>query len=132
MKYCYKLYTFYFRYLPMWLEYFKINESLLVINYQEFKDDPLTVLYNIESFLELPHKISVDNIIYSKEKKFYCKVIANKPGMAECMSKKKGRTHTKMPPDVYRQFKEYYRENNELFFEGIGQDFGWNQYLHKM
>ena len=117
------------RYLPVWLKYFTVNETLLVINYAEFKNNLFDVLYKIETYLGLEHKIEQDDVIYSNEKKFYCKRINNKNGMAQCMHSGKGRSHPVMPDNWYHKLKVFYKEGNEKLFQAIGQDFGWNDYF---
>ena len=113
-------------YLPDWLQYFEVNKTLLVINYAKFKSDIFNELRRIEEFLELDHKITKHHLRYSQEKKFYCKIFPEKPGLAECMGSHKGRKHPVIPDHLLPLFKNYYREKNQRFFDAIGEDFGWN------
>ena len=64
--------------------------------------------------------------MYSAHKQFYCKEYTHKDGLAKCMGRGKGLTHTKIPADLRKQFQDYFRRDNAMFFDQIGQDFGWN------
>ena len=120
---------FSYRFLPAWLTFFKLNKTLHIIDYTQFRNQPHKVLQDIEDFLELDHKILKDEVMFSPEKQFFCKKIPHKSGLGECMSNKKGRNHPMIPPLEHRQLKEYFRKGNTMFFEAIQQDFGWNDYF---
>ena len=106
------------------MKWYQINQTLHVIDYKRFKYQPYKELYRIEEFLKLEHKISAHDIVFNETKRFFCK--RDKIRGEVCMRGDKGRKHPPIPPQHYRMFQEYFRENNERFFQAIGQDFGWN------
>ena len=62
------------------------------------------------------------------DRNLFCKNFEDR-NARNCMGLHKGRRHIRMPPDVYRELKIYFKENNDLFFKAIGQDLGWNNYF---
>jgi len=67
--------------LEPWSEHFKIGESLLVIQYERFRSDPITVFNEIQDFLEVPRYnfLSKDIFekVYSPNKGTYREVVSN-------------------------------------------------------
>ena len=128
---CIVLSCFFCRFLPTWLKFFTINETLLVVDHHRFTHDLYNELRRIESFLELPHKISPDSVMKNKNNMF-CKQDTRKGSKLPmwCMGANKGRNHTRIPPHIYRILKTYFRDNNVRFFHDIGEDLGWNDYFH--
>ena len=120
---------FYYRYLHLWLDKFEVNKTLFVIDHHRFRHDLYNVLYKIEDFLELPHKISPNDIIFNKNRKLYCKTKDRNTGKERCMGRTKGRNHTEIPPEDYFYLKLHFRKFNDLFFDAIEEDFGWNDYF---
>ena len=108
-----------------WLNYFNLNQ-FLIINSDEFKHDPVTVLTKVERFLGIGHYITPDMFILNKEKGFYC-IQSNltDTGMA-CYPQNRGKSkQITVSPETEFKLKEYFKPKNKRFYDIIGKSFDW-------
>lgn len=54
-----------------WLRYFSM-EQILIVNGDVFRGNPISELRRVETFLQLPHAISNDQLIFNEHKGFFC------------------------------------------------------------
>lgn len=106
-----------------YLRYFN-KDQILIIESGEFKNNPASVLFRIESFLNLPHRIPKDRIVYNTQKKYYC--IKSLNGSHVCYSQRRGRQYTKeIISSTQQKLQNYFHPHNEHFFSLIGKRFNW-------
>ena len=53
--------------MKLWLKYFNLSQ-ILIIEHNELKHDPVSVLVKVEQFLGLGHYITSDMFAYNAEK----------------------------------------------------------------
>ncbi|KAL4228117.1 Sulfotransferase [Mactra antiquata] len=108
-----------------YLKYFD-RDQILVIESEDFKQNPAAVLQNIESFLGLPKRINSDTYVFNEEKKHYCLKALN--GTNVCYSDIRGRKYNvDLTESTKRKLKDFFRPHNERFFSLIGTRYAhWN------
>ena len=101
------------KHLSVWLEYFSMDQILIVNGTQLAKENPAKSLMSIEDFLELERFLTEEKFYFSPEKGFYCynQVVAG------CMTSDKG--HTKRSQNLTELgeeiLKTYFKSDLELF-----------------
>ena len=111
--------------MNLWLQYFNLSQ-FLIIESEELKHDPASVLTKIERFLGLGHYITHDMFVFNKEKGFYC-IQSNltDTGMA-CYPQNRGKKEQiAVPQRTISKLKEYFEPKNKRFFKIIGRSFDW-------
>ena len=110
--------------MKVWMKYFNLSQ-ILIIESNELKRDPVSVLNRVEDFLGLEHFIKPDMFVFNSEKGFYCiRSSLTSTGMA-CYDQYRGRTYEPLPADTFTKLKNYFKPRNELFFDLIGKYFEW-------
>ncbi|KAL4240758.1 Heparan sulfate glucosamine 3-O-sulfotransferase 5 [Mactra antiquata] len=108
-------------YMKIWLRYFKL-EQILIFNGTNFIANPSNELTKVEDFLGIGNYFKPDRFVFNTTKGKYCIIRNGKPS---CMSKRKGRPHPNVDPNVRHILQNYYKPFNEQFFEMIGKRFEW-------
>ena len=114
----------YHRHLANWLKVFG-KEQILIVDGDRLISDPVVELQKVERFLKLDHHIQQDQFHFNTSKGFYCIRDSIYPTLDRCLSQTKGRPHPEVSPDVVDKLKEFFRPHNEIFYEMVGQNFGW-------
>ena len=86
----------------------------------------------VEEFLGVNPAITEENFYFNSTKGFYCATETRMRGVWECtkkkcLSKSKGRPKPPLAPGTETRLRRFYREHNEIFFQLMGRDFGWNE-----
>ena len=113
--------------------YFNVfNKSqILIINNDDFRNDPYKVLRDIESFLGIEHVILRKHFAYIEEKGFYCVRSVLNETLVACYDQRRGRkSGPKLSVDslsntTLKALKEYFKPMNERFFNAIGRTYNW-------
>ena len=113
--------------MDSWTKLFNSEEQLLIIDYRDLIENPYDVVYRVETFLNLEHKVQPDMMYFDNDKGFYCKYTDKELNATTCMGSAKGRKHPTVPSDDLKKFKQFFKPWNTKFFDAIGQDFGWNE-----
>ncbi|KAL4237190.1 Heparan sulfate glucosamine 3-O-sulfotransferase 5 [Mactra antiquata] len=113
--------SIYHKHLSRWLEFFPLNQ-IFIIESQELVADPASVMYDVENFLEVSHKIKPGNFYFNKTKGFYC---IQTDDQQKCLTESKGRTHPAVDPDVIRKLRKYFTPHNRKLYKLIGHEFDW-------
>ena len=111
------------RYMKHWLDVFSL-EQIHVANGDRLVTDPVTELAKIETFLKIPHFISLDNFVINTKTGFNCLRNVSSTDM-NCLSRKKGRTHPAINHKIILKLEEYFKPLNQIFYRMIGQTFEW-------
>ena len=110
--------------MKLWLKYFNLSQ-FLIIEHNEFKHDPVSVLVKVEQFLGLGHFITSDMFVYNTEKGFYCIKSNLTTTKMSCYAGNRGRSHEPIPQETMSKLTEYFKPKNERFFSLIGKSFSW-------
>ena len=114
----------YDQHMELWLKYFNLSQ-FLIIEHNEFKHDPASVLVKVEQFLGLGHFITSDMFVYNTEKGFYC-IRSNLTTTGKsCYAGNRGRSHKPIPRETMSKLTEYFKPKNEHVFRLIGKSFNW-------
>ena len=111
--------------MKRWLNFFHLSQ-FLIIESNEFKHDPVSVLRKAERFLGLGSYIKPDMFVLNKEKGFYC-IQSNltDTGIA-CLPENRGRKRQIIVPTrTESKLREYFKPKSEHFFRIIGKRFDW-------
>ena len=113
--------SIYVKHMSRWLKRFRLNQFLIVKS-EEFLSDPVPVLQEIETFLDLPPVISEEHVYYNQTRGFYCVKL---DGGDTCLRSKKGRKHPAIEQHVIDQLNSFYKPYNEQLYKLIGRDMKW-------
>ena len=110
--------------MALWLKYFDLSQ-FLIIESSELKNDPVSTLKTVETFLGVGHYITSDMFVYNADKGFYC--VRSNLTLTEmaCYAETRGRSQEDIPQKTLLTLKKYFKPRNERFFELIGQSFDW-------
>lgn len=114
----------YYRQLENWYRFFP-KEQVLLLDGEKLTEHPVSLLNKVEAFLGVPTVISRKNIVYDKQKGFYCKKIK---GKVKCLSSSKGRSHPHVRKGVLKQMYDYYRPFNKRLYELTKKNFTFLKY----
>ena len=113
--------SIYFRYMRRWLEYFPL-EQFLIISGEQLVRDPATILQKVEKFLGIEHRLTAENFYYNESRGFYC---LQTDAEKRCLVESKGRPHPPMDPIVQQKLQNFFRPFNHRFYRLVQRDFGW-------
>jgi len=108
--------------LKLWLQYFD-KDQFLIVDGDRFKEDQVSVLNEVESFLGVEHEISKDKFVYNEERGLSC--VKTPTGEQACLSEGKGRAHPALNDNDYTKLKKYFQPHNEEFFKLFGKRYTW-------
>ena len=107
-----------------WLKVFNLSH-FLILEQNEFKQDPVSVLVKIEGFLGLGHYIKPDMFVYNAETGFQCiRSRLTTTGMA-CYASDRERHQEPISMEVRSKLTKFFKPKNERFFRMIGKSFDW-------
>ena len=118
----------YVMHLKRWLEYFQLKQ-ILVLNGDEFIQNPYIVMKKIEKFLNIEHFFRPDFFTFNSIKRFYClsskvKVTGNK---TNCLDSTKGRKYIgKINSVLEKKLKKFFRPYNQELFKILKQKNFWS------
>ena len=96
----------------------------MMIDLADLKRSPYNVLYQIEQFLNINHEITEDSVSYRRGDCF-CGVSPFKNHIGSCMMMECDDI-IEIPKEIITLLKDYYKEDNAILFNLLGEDFGWN------
>ena len=116
--------SFYDEPFERYLKYFN-RSQIHIVDSVRFKNEPYSVLHEIESFLALPHLIKEEDLVFNKKKGFYC--LRNVEGdFSACYDETRGRDEVKTSLERVRPvLRNLFKPHNERFFNLIGKRFSW-------
>ena len=96
--------------LERWLAHYKASR-LLVIDGLQLREDPVTVMENIQRVLQLPSHHQYNNsLVFDSNKGFYCMKIL---GKKKCLGQGKGRKYPAMDDFSSKWLQDYFSKPNE-------------------
>ncbi|XP_030051533.1 heparan sulfate glucosamine 3-O-sulfotransferase 5 [Microcaecilia unicolor] len=114
--------SIYTKHLERWLKYFPV-EQFHIVDGDRLITEPLPELQLVESFLNLPARISPYNLYFNATRGFFClrfNIVFNK-----CLAGSKGRTHPEVNPAVVAKLHKFFHPFNQKFFQITGRTFNW-------
>ena len=66
--------SIYFQYMRRWLEYFPL-EQFLIISGEQLVQNPATVVEKLEKFIGIEHWLTSDNFYLNQSRAFYCRQV---------------------------------------------------------
>ena len=112
--------SMYYKFFPKWTEFFD-SSQIHVVDGDSFIQNPYPLLYEVESFLGLGHKIPAEDFYYNETKGFYCYKGFDMP----CLGASKGRPHHDVNEEVIDELRNFFRPRNRLFYAMVNQSFEW-------
>jgi len=112
----------YHKHLRNWLEWFPLR-NFLFVDGERLITNPAKELNKVERFLGLKSIISENNFTKDAVKGFPC---IKDNSTVHCLGKSKGRRHIRTPPEVQKLLREFYKKENEKFFQLINRRFNWD------
>ena len=113
----------YVNHVKRWLQWFPFKQ-LLFVDGDRFKIDPYPELRKVETFLNVPNTIKDDQIVFNKNKGFYC--FHNIKNETKCLGEAKGRVHVDVNQTTVQKLKDFYRPYNKMFMDYIDRQFDWD------
>lgn len=111
----------YANHIRRWLQVFP-KEQILVLDSDEFVQNPLKTLTLVEQFLKLTPFFRKKHFYLSPKKGFYCLRMS---GKVSCQGSSKGRKHPTVDQSVIEKLKEFYKPFNKELVELLNQNFSW-------
>nr|XP_058922600.1 bifunctional heparan sulfate N-deacetylase/N-sulfotransferase 4 isoform X2 [Kogia breviceps] len=85
--------------------------QLLIIDGQQLRSDPVTVMDEVQKFLGVtPHYNYSEALTFDPQKGFWCQLLEG--GKTKCLGKSKGRKYPPMDPESRAFLSDYYRDHN--------------------
>ncbi|XP_036709168.1 bifunctional heparan sulfate N-deacetylase/N-sulfotransferase 4 isoform X2 [Balaenoptera musculus] len=85
--------------------------QLLIIDGQQLRSDPVTVMDEVQKFLGVtPHYNYSEALTFDPQKGFWCQLVEG--GKTKCLGKSKGRKYPPMDPESRTFLSNYYRDHN--------------------
>ena len=107
-----------------WLEWFD-QKQMFIANGDELINNPVSVLHEVETFLNVSHYFESSMFFMNKTKGFYCwknNSTANEP---KCLRKGKGRPHPDVSNSTLNKLKEVLKQHVQTFCYLAAVKFDW-------
>ncbi|XP_064810481.1 bifunctional heparan sulfate N-deacetylase/N-sulfotransferase 1-like isoform X2 [Oncorhynchus masou masou] len=96
--------------MERWLNHYH-SSQVLVLDGQQLKTEPASVMDRIQKFLGLVNTVNYHNILaFDPKKGFWCQLLEG--GKTKCLGKSKGRRYPDMNPESQSFLREHYRDHN--------------------
>ncbi|KAG7261321.1 hypothetical protein CRUP_030565 [Coryphaenoides rupestris] len=115
----------YAKHLDNWLRYFPLSHFLFVSG-ERLVSDPAGEVGRVQDFLGLKRVVTNKHFYFNQTKGFPCLKKPEGSSRPRCLGKSKGRAHPRIPPEVLRALRDFYRPFNRKFYQMTDQDFGWD------
>ncbi|KAL4221455.1 Heparan sulfate glucosamine 3-O-sulfotransferase 5 [Mactra antiquata] len=113
--------SMYYTGMENYLKVFPLNQ-ILVLESNEFQENPVKVLQRVEKFLDIKSVITNEIFTFVEEKGFYCL----NSDRIYCYGSDRGRKSMKdLKPETMEILKEHFKPHNMKFYEQIGKKFDW-------
>lgn len=111
--------------LQTYLKYFP-RDQILILEGNNFKQDPVGVFKNVTSFLGLEQFPAEEHFVYNHKKGFYCIRNSEVVNTMNCYEGNRGKKTTlELEPRTKQKLSNFFSEKNEQFFSLAGQRFDW-------
>ena len=112
----------YVDFLPMWMKRFP-RKQLLILDGEQFINDPFTTLNQVERFLGLQTFYKREMLQFNQEKGFFCFKNSDRE---LCMGDNKGREHVQLSHQLREKLLHYFQPYNDKLNAVAGTHFQWN------
>ena len=114
--------SLYVNHVTQWLKYFP-RKQIHIVDGDQFRDDPVTVLSKLETFLGIEHRITKNQFTVNEQTGLSCVHVTGHEPL--CLGSNKGRSHPKLTPGHLKKLQDYYQPYNKKFFKLVGHWFKW-------
>ncbi|RUS91293.1 hypothetical protein EGW08_000907 [Elysia chlorotica] len=115
------------------------KDQILVLAEEDFEQNPLSVMKEVEEFLGLEPAFSKEMFYFNKEKGFYCfnreheffptvLKMVKVNSRTGCLGEDKGRDHPDIDEDFHKELVQFIRPHNEQLFRLIGKRIVWENF----
>ncbi|KAK6989736.1 heparan sulfate glucosamine 3-O-sulfotransferase 5 [Biomphalaria glabrata] len=115
--------SMYHLHIARWLELFPLKQ-LHIVDGDNLIVNPLEEIRKVETFLNLPHRISKDSLYFNNTRGFYC-MRKTKNGPEKCLGANKGRKHANISEKIIHKLDKFFKPHNERLFKLIKRRFRW-------
>ena len=116
-------YSMYDVHYQRWLKWFD-QKQILVVNGEELITNPVPLLHEVETFLNVSHYFNNSMFVINK-KGFYCWKINPQAENPKCLGSSKGRTHPIISNSTLNKMKEFFQPHVQRFCELADVQFTW-------
>ena len=116
-------YSMYDVHYQRWLKWFD-QKQILVVNGEELITDPVPLLHEVETFLNVSHYFNNNMFVRNKENGFYC---WKRNSKAQCLGRHqgKGRPHPIISNSTLNKMKDFFQPHVQKFCELADVKFNW-------
>ena len=107
-----------------WLKLFD-REQILVVNGDELIANPVPVLQQVETFLNVSHYFKDSLFTIDKEKGFFCWKVNPEAKEPKCLGSSKGREHPIVSNSTLNKMKEFLKPHAQNFCQLAAVKFNW-------
>ncbi|KAK3766942.1 hypothetical protein RRG08_040461 [Elysia crispata] len=113
----------YDEYMTNWFRFFH-QDKVHVIDGATFIKDPVGEMRKVETFLEIKHYLTSEDIYYNATKGFHC-MYSRILKKSHCLGPTKGRPHIKVLPGVYQTLQTFYNPHNARLKSYFNYQMSW-------
>eukprot|EP00057_Strongylocentrotus_purpuratus_P000745 XP_001182330.2 PREDICTED: heparan sulfate glucosamine 3-O-sulfotransferase 1 isoform X1 [Strongylocentrotus purpuratus] len=110
----------YVRYLKQWYRIYP-RHQILVLDGEEFTQDPLPSLQRVEEFLGIDRFFDEDKFFFNETKGFICL----RDPFEMCMTGNKGRPHEEVSDDLMEKLRDHFRPFNRKLVKVLERELSW-------
>ncbi|XP_003724549.2 heparan sulfate glucosamine 3-O-sulfotransferase 1 [Strongylocentrotus purpuratus] len=110
----------YVRYLKQWYRIYP-RHQILVLDGEEFTQDPLPSLQRVEEFLGIDRYFDEDKFFFNETKGFICL----RDPFEMCMTGNKGRPHEEVSDDLMEKLRDHFRPFNRKLVKVLERELSW-------
>ena len=107
-----------------WLKWFH-RKQILVVNGDELIANPVPVLQQVETFLNVSHYFKDSLFTIDKEKGFFCWKVNPEAKEPKCLGSSKGREHPIVSNSTLNKMKEFLKPHAQNFCQLAAVKFNW-------
>ena len=111
-------------YYPRWLEWFD-RKQISIVNGDELITNPVPVLHEVETFLNVSHYFESSMFVMNKTKGFYCWKADATVNESNCLKKDKGLPRPTVSNSTLTKLKELLKPHAANFCHLAGVKFDW-------
>nr|XP_054750612.1 heparan sulfate glucosamine 3-O-sulfotransferase 1-like [Lytechinus pictus] len=110
----------YSKYLKQWYSVYP-REQILVLDGEEFTQDPLPGLQRVEEFIGIDRYFDDNKFYFNETKGFICL----RDPFEMCMTSNKGRPHDEVSEDLLKKLRDHFRPFNRKLAKVLNRELSW-------
>ena len=114
---------FYYELLKEYFKWYK-TKDVFIVSGAALKHSPFSVIYQLESFLGVPHFLNRSKFVKNATSGFYC-VRQTFEGGIRCIKTENSKLFNPPNPATFKTLKTLYHHYNKKLFHLLNQRFPW-------